>query len=43
LVALDRTVEDYDTMAKREIVEVKRVKALRWVSSSLWRPFQCMS
>lgn len=31
LSALDRTVEDYDSMARREIVEVKKVKALRYV------------
>ena len=29
LAALDRTVDDYDNMARREIVEVKREKALR--------------
>lgn len=29
LAALDRTVEDYDSMARREIVEAKRDKALR--------------
>lgn len=29
LAALDRTIEDYDSMARREIVEVKKEKALR--------------
>jgi Golgi SNAP receptor complex protein 2 len=27
--ALNRTIDDYDTMARREIVEAKREKALR--------------
>lgn len=29
LAALDRTTEDYENLARREIVEVKREKAMR--------------
>ncbi|GAA5901232.1 Bos1p [Sporobolomyces salmoneus] len=32
LAAFDRTIEDYDSMAKREIVEVKKEKALQRVA-----------
>lgn len=39
LAALDRTVEDYDNMARREIVEAKRDKALRYGPSSF---FPCL-
>lgn len=31
--AFDRTVDDYDTMARREIVEAKREKAVTYVDS----------
>lgn len=37
LAALDRTVDDYDSMARREIVDAKREKALRYVSARLLR------
>jgi len=36
LAAFDRTIEDYDSMARREIVEVKKEKAVSLVSLSLF-------
>ena len=33
LAAMHRTVEDYDSMAKREIIKAKQEKAMMYVSS----------
>ena len=34
LSAMHRTVEDYDSMAKREIIKAKQEKAMMYVLSS---------
>jgi len=35
LAAMNRTVEDYDSMAKREMIKAKQEKAMMFVSPSL--------
>jgi len=37
LAALQRTVEDYEGMAKRELVEANKAKAQRWVELDVFK------